>query len=59
MSNTTKPMPNVVGGRDVESVQLGAGAYAWKVGPSHVDLSMPAKPVVPASIVRATARHHR
>jgi len=41
MSNT-KAMPSVVGGRDVESARLGTGAYAWKVSPSHVDLSMPA-----------------
>ena len=49
MSNT-KAMPSVVGGRDVESVRLGTGAYAWKVSPSHVDLSMPAKEPLPATI---------
>jgi nicotinamidase-related amidase len=50
MSNTTAAMPSVVGGRDVESVRLGTGAYAWKVAPSHVDLSMPAKEPLPAAI---------
>jgi nicotinamidase-related amidase len=50
MSNTTTVMPSVVGGRDVEAVRLGTGAYAWKVAPSHVDLSMPAKAPVPATI---------
>src|SRR6202166_2639047 len=50
MSNTTAAMPSVVGGRDVESVRLGTGAYAWKVAPSHVDLSMPAKEPLPATI---------
>jgi nicotinamidase-related amidase len=49
MSNT-KPMPSVVGGRDVDFARLGTGAYAWKVSPSHVDLSMPAKESVLASI---------
>jgi hypothetical protein len=49
MSNT-KAMPSVVGGHDVESVRLGTGAYAWKVGPSHVDLSMPTKEPLPATI---------
>ena len=43
MSNTTTAVPSIVGGRDVESVRLGTGAYAGKVGPSLVDLSMPAK----------------
>jgi len=50
MSNTTTAMPGVVGGRDVEAVRLGAGAYAWKVAPSHVDLSMPVKAPAPATI---------
>ena len=49
MSNT-KAMPSVVGGHDLESVRLGTGAYAWKVSPSHVDLSMPAKEPLPATI---------
>lgn len=36
-------------GRDAASARLGAGAYAWKVGATHVDLSMP-----PSEPVRAT-----
>ena len=49
MSNTTTAAPSIVGGRDVIR-RLGTGAYAWKVGPSHVDLSMPAKEPAPATI---------
>jgi nicotinamidase-related amidase len=50
MSNTTKAKPNVVARRDLDSTSLGAGAYVWKVGPTHVDLSTPAREPRPATI---------
>ncbi len=47
---TPKLAPAIVGGRDVDSVPLGDGAYRWKVSPTHVDLSMPRTDPVPATI---------
>src|SRR5471030_1197228 len=39
-------MPNTT-----DSARLGAGAYAWKVAPTHVDLSMPSP--APAAVTIA------
>lgn len=50
MTTMPQPLPAVVGGRDVDSVALGDGAYQWKVSPAHVDLSMPRARHVPAII---------
>ena len=59
MSSMTKAAaPSVVGGRDVDSARLGAGAYGWKVGPTHVDLSMPSPEPVAVTIRRRAAEHH-
>ncbi|GGC54215.1 cysteine hydrolase family protein [Chelatococcus reniformis] len=35
---------------DVDRSRLGTGAYAWKVSPTHVDLSMPPPVPLPATI---------
>ena len=45
----TKLMPIAEAGDDAGMARIGDGAYAWKVSPTHVDLSMP-----PATPVLAT-----
>src|SRR5882757_8837844 len=43
----TKLMPIAEAGDDAGMARIGDGAYAWKVSPTHVDLSMtPATPVL-------------
>ena len=43
----TKLMPIAEAGHDAGMARIGDGAYAWKVSPTHVDLSMrPATPVL-------------
>src|SRR5260370_28613341 len=45
MSAKTMPVANA--GHGVDRSRLGDGAYAWKVSPTHVDLSKPpAKPLL-------------
>src|SRR3984957_15097461 len=47
MATNVMPMAKAEGDSDL--ARLGDGAYAWKVSPTHVDLSMP-----PATPVLAT-----
>src|SRR6195256_5672159 len=44
---SVKAMPVAETASEVDRSRLGDGAYAWKVSPTHVDLSMPpAKPLL-------------
>ena len=48
---SVKAMPVAETANEVDRSRLGDGAYAWKVSPTHVDLSMPpAKPLLATSV---------
>src|SRR3981189_105558 len=48
---SVKAMPVAETASEVDRSRLGDGAYAWKVSPTHVDLSMPpAKPLLATSV---------
>ena len=50
MSTTTIDAPSPAVKPATDNSRLGTGAYQWKVSETHVDLSMPPPPPVPAMI---------